>query len=976
MDDLQTLFEALRDACPRPVWSRAVELARTAVVAGESADDEHVVVSVVPVGALRANTVTFYPGDDDWSCDCDAASDVCEHAAAALIALRQARKAGRALPQPPASTARIRHLFARASGALTYARAFVYGDRTEPFEATLDALRSGRVPGPRFVAGAADLQADLVLGMKTSGWQSPATMVRLVDALAEGADVRLDGAVVRVSRERVGARVVVEDQGDGFRLALRPDASVVETFSNGVALCRDADGLLLRVPEEPRLTARELEELRPGRHVPADARAELFTQVLPSLRARIAVELHTRREPRVVQARARIELQTAREDDALVVLPLLVYGDPAVARVDSGRLVMLGDAMPVRDEVLEERLARRLQSELGLVPGHRERFAGDAGVEFAARLRAWGGEVSGRGAEGFFVAAPIAPRLETRGADFDLRFESEDGSGRARRADAHAVLRAFRAGNTMAPLLEGGFAPLPREWLERHAGLVADLLAAREANRGELPASALPDLGRLCEALEQPAPPALDALRPLLSDFHALPDATLPSDLVATLRPYQKRGADWLAFVRSLRMGALLADDMGLGKTLQALCVVEKPALVVAPTSVLFNWAAEIARFRPSLRTCLYHGPSRTLDPDADVVLASYALLRLDADALAQVRWRTAVLDEAQAIKNPDSQVARAAFRLQVSFRVALTGTPVENRLDELWSVFHFLNPGLLGGRGDFDERYARPVASGDAPAAARLRERIRPFVLRRLKREVAPELPPRSEVVLRCELSPDERALYDAVYAATRDEVVARLGAGGGVMEALEALLRLRQASCHPALLPGRDDETSSKTKLLLEELREAADDGHRSLVFSQWTSLLDLLEPHLRAAGLAFVRLDGATRDRQAVVEAFQRDDGPLVMLLSLKAGGAGLNLTAADHVFLVDPWWNPAVEDQAADRTHRIGQTRPVLVHRLVALGTVEERILSLQEGKRALAEAALSGAQASAALTRDDLLALLA
>jgi SNF2 family DNA or RNA helicase len=281
----------------------------------------------------------------------------------------------------------------------------------------------------------------------------------------------------------------------------------------------------------------------------------------------------------------------------------------------------------------------------------------------------------------------------------------------------------------------------------------------------------------------------------------------------------------------------------------------------------------------------------------------------------------------------------------------------------------------LLGGRGEFLDRVAAPVARGDADATARLRARVRPFVLRRLKREVAPELPPRTDAVLYCELDESERAVYDAVRVATRQRVAAELDAGNSVLAALEALLRLRQAACHPALVPGQRGEGSAKVERLLEALADAAADGHKALVFSQWTSLLDLVEPHLDAAGIAYTRLDGATVDRGAVVKDFQRDDGPPVMLLSLKAGGTGLNLTAADHVFLLDPWWNPAAEDQAADRAHRIGQDRPVMVYRMVARDTVEERILALQARKRALADVALGGAGAAAALTRDDLLALL-
>ena len=285
------------------------------------------------------------------------------------------------------------------------------------------------------------------------------------------------------------------------------------------------------------------------------------------------------------------------------------------------------------------------------------------------------------------------------------------------------------------------------------------------------------------------------------------------------------------------------------------------------------------------------------------------------------------------------------------------------------------LNRGLLGTRQDFDTRYARPIAEQDGEASERLRERIRPFILRRLKREVAKELPPRTDIVLRAELSASERAVYDTVRAATRRDVVDRLSQGTGVLQALEALLRLRQAACHPSLVPGQNAATSAKLELLAELLEEVVAEGHKALVFSQWTSLLDLIGPRLDSAEIRYNRLDGSTPDRGAVVGDFQRDDGPPVMLLSLRAGGVGLNLTQADHVFIVDPWWNPAAEDQAADRAHRIGQDRPVMVYRLVATGTVEEGILALQERKRGLAQAALGEAEARGAITRDELLELL-
>ena len=366
----------------------------------------------------------------------------------------------------------------------------------------------------------------------------------------------------------------------------------------------------------------------------------------------------------------------------------------------------------------------------------------------------------------------------------------------------------------------------------------------------------------------------------------------------------------------------------------------------------------------------------KACEPATRLLLGTtYALLRIDAEILCAEHWDTVILDEAQKIKNPDSQVARAAYRLQADFPMALTGTPVENRLEELWSQIHFTQRGLLGGRRDFNERYERPIGEGDAQVTARLRARIAPFVLRRLKQDVAPELPPRTDIVIHVELDPEEQRIYDAIRAATRDDVVHQLESGGSVLGALEALLRLRQASCHPALVPGQTARTSSKLTVLREMLEEIVAEDHKALVFSQWTSLLDLVEPELREAGLAFGRLDGRTRDRAGVIGSFQDENGPPVLLVSLTAGGVGINLTAADHVFILDPWWNPAVEDQAADRAHRIGQDRPVMVYRLVAQGSVEEKILALQEKKRELAEAALGGRERAAGVTRQDLLALL-
>ena len=967
---MTSTFEAVRKACSPQLWSRGIELVRADAVIGERAEPDEIAVRVATKGGMIARNVRLFLDDAQWDCTCGA--PVCEHAAAAVIALKRAHDLGSELPTQRVGSGTVAYRFERGPGGLELCRGIRVGAAFHPFEATLAALSSGRVPAPAFTARQDDLAVELALGTHRRGPVPRAIVAKLLRALAGCDDVALDDAPVKTSPTLVGPRVAVTEQGDGFRVALEDDPEISEIFKNGIVRC----GATLRPAQEPKLTGKEQHEFAAGRHFGPGSWNELVTEVLPSLRGRIVVDLRSARLPSIERIPPRIAIETRRDGESLYALAVLVYGDPPQARVDGGRLVHLQGSLPLRDERAEQREVRHLSARVGLAPGVPAVVTGAAAVALAAKLAHWEGDVRGAGREHFALEGKLAPSVHI-GPDgqVDVRFATEPiGGGKRRTADAGAVLAAFGAGESLVRLDGGGYAPLPLDWLSRFGARIADLLAARD-EAGAIPNALLPDVARLCDDLDQPRPPAFAGLESLLAGFEGIGEPVLPADLAAELRPYQRRGVAWLSFLRAAGIGGLLADDMGLGKTLQALCAVTGRTLVVAPTSVVHNWSDEIRRFRPKLTACVYHGPKRSLDAAADVTITSYALLRLDETILSGVTWDTVVLDEAQMIKNPESQVAQAAFRLKAGWRLTLSGTPVENRLDELWSQMHFLNRGLLGGRRDFQERYAKPVAEGIEGSAARLRERIRPFVLRRLKRDVAPELPARTDATLYCELSDAERRVYDAVRAATLNDVVAKLQEGGSVLAALEALLRLRQAACHAALVPGQTADTSAKVERLRESLETVLAEGHKALVFSQWTSFLDLIEPHLRAAGIRHTRLDGSTVDRAGVVAEFQDDGGPPVLLISLKAGGTGLNLTAADHVFLMDPWWNPAVEDQAADRAHRIGQDRPVMVYRIVAEETVEERILLLQEAKRGIADAALSDASRSVALTREDLLSLL-
>jgi len=1001
MGDWKPLLEAAQAECPTALWSKGIELARIGAVAGETRDRDAWSFRVRVPGRPIAPTVNLYPEDREWDCDCGSRFDACEHVAASVAAVVQSSDGPEALFAAAVRNGGVRYELSRRAEGIVLER-FLCDEAGPPRQLQrplLDLIARGDAE-LTIAPTHGDLAIDRLVGRAAPSPLSFDKATALLRALVAVEDVRLEGEPVQASGEPLYPRArVVDASGDAVELIIEPDPEISEVVAPGVL--RRGDTLHPFGAEER--FGRSWERL-PFRRVFAPAAiAELVGTVLPELDRHIPVLVETDRLPeREGPAAPWIRFDIDYVDGGIDVLALLVYGDPPRARVDNGRLVHLQGAVPTRDEPRERSLLLRLRDQLNLALGRRVHFVAADAARFLTAMQSFAdGRKTTRplDARAVSLAARLHRREGSDGLELDLVFEAADDeragrAGEPATATAAAVYAAWRDGIGLVPLSDGRFASVPAKWLADHGQLVADLLSAREQNDGRTPRAAWPLVGELCQALDEPEPFELSRVRALLESVTASSDAArsggeaasppAPSavpavpEVRAHLRAYQAAGVAWLASLRDAGLGAVLADDMGLGKTLQALCMVHGRTLVVCPRSVIHNWTKEVARFRPDLTVGLYHGPQRELTA-CDLTLTTYATLRNDADALAAIAWDVVVLDEAQAIKNPESQTAQVAYRLQAAFRLSLSGTPIENRLDELWSQMHFTNRGLLGGRRDFTRRYEAPIQAGDATAAERLRRRIRPFLLRRLKKDVAAELPPRTEAVLYCELDEQERAIYDAVHMASRHDVVRRLSEGSGVLGALEALLRLRQAACHAGLLPGRAARSSSKVEALCDALEDAVADGHKALVFSQWTGLLDLVEPHLSTREIQFTRLDGSTRDRGAVVDSFQEPAGPPVLLLSLTAGGTGLNLTAADHVFLLDPWWNPAVEDQAADRAHRIGQDRPVMVYRLVAKDTVEERVLDLQARKRRVADVALSagrpGDVAAAAITRDDILELL-
>jgi len=570
----------------------------------------------------------------------------------------------------------------------------------------------------------------------------------------------------------------------------------------------------------------------------------------------------------------------------------------------------------------------------------------------------------------------VTPQMRvSSGVDWlnlDMKFES--GGAAVREEELRACLEH---GRRLVRLEDGSYAPIDPE----KVGDVLTRMAEIYATAGMKDKLPLSQAGRVQDLLKMVENAKVSAtaksLFAKIEDIDEVPSIPKPRTLKADLRPYQKDGFSWLVFLHELNSGGILADDMGLGKTVQAIALLlwakskhkRKLNLVVAPTSVVPNWEREIAKFAPGLKTVVWQGPNRSQRaPElekADVMITSYALLRRDEELLQALDLRYVILDEAQHIKNPMSQTARSAKKLSSERRLALTGTPIENRLSELWSIFDFVSPGLLGTLKTFEDRIARPIDRGDMETAQRLRATIKPFIMRRLKRDVARDLPDKIEQEMIVPLAEAQAKLYKQVLGQVRKSVLSEVekkGVSKAQIQILVALTRLRQVACDPRLmkLPDTDfgDDDSGKLGALREIIDEAIDGGHRVLVFSQFVGMLNHIRAALDADGVEYEYLDGSTKDRIERVDRFNAETGAPVFLISLKAGGTGLNLTGADTVIHFDPWWNPAVEDQATDRAHRIGQTKNVNVYKLIAAGTVEEKILELSAKKRELVSNVLS------------------
>jgi len=824
-----------------------------------------------------------------------------------------------------------------------------------------------------------------------------------------------DGAPITLVRLALGFAATLEP-GDGVRL--RPvieNEPVDEPLATTLrAAAASGEPLLVDERARGRFALVELPEgarrlwsvlHRHGDRFPPESHDELLAQ-LARLEDRLPITVPAALRGQQVRAVTRPVVRLRLLPDATLELELFVRaapGTPLYAPGTGPRDVMFIDrgarAYARRDLAAEPALARgaldRLLGDPEQVeegpPGCFRVADPDAALALVARLDAHAGELDAEWLEeppeviGTFGPPALRASVRRDRDWFGIVGELKVEHGRIELA---VLLDAARRQQRYVRVDHRRWAALSDELRDALRAVADRTFATRqglELTPGAVPAiAALSDAGATIDA----APPWAQLTERLAAAAKLRPRP--PATLGAALRDYQIEGHAWLARMAAWGAGACLADDMGLGKTVQAIALLLDrarlgPALVLAPTSVCFNWVDELTRFAPTLRPIVY---GEAADRAAclaglgkkDVLIASYGLLVRDAERLRGTAFATLIFDEAQAVKNAQTRRARAARSLRADFRIALSGTPLENHLGELWSLFAVIFPGLLGSWDQFRDRFASPIErSGDPDARAALARVIRPFLLRRTKQEVARELPPRSEVIVPIALSEPERALYEDARLAAVAELQDMKGLRDEQrrFQVLAALTRLRLLASNPRLYDKSSAIASSKLRRLLELIGELRAEGHRALVFSQFTSHLALVRDALDEAEIPTLYLDGETpvAQRRRRVQAFQAGEAD-VFLISLTAGGTGLNLTAADYVFHLDPWWNPAVEDQATDRAHRIGQDRPVTVYRLIARGTIEDKILAMHADKRALIAGVLDGTSAAARLTTRDLLALIA
>lgn len=928
---MKELYDEMRECSDKKTWSRGLELSRqnSIYVVGYSGQIRNFVVREQAKAVDYA--IGLNPVDLDWSCTCLEAESPCSHAVAALLAWRQEGE-GRSIPNLHDAKWSLSYKMESTRGALHLKRFLVRKEESRPLEVSLASIKSLDLAGAEVSVMNADFELERLLVLETA--ESHRLSVAQFPVLKE-LEIKFKEQVVHFDSSPRGVRLVIRKEGGGIFIKLENEEGV---FFDNFFFLNSTFFPLVKVP----FSITDEQILRIGKYLGAKEAIEFLGQKLSRLKLVMPV-LNEVSEP--VRMPATIALQSWEEDSCLCYRFLLAYGDPVSAWLEGDELKILDKKIPIRSRDDELKALVEFERATGRSLNRTYRTAIPEAFDDAKRLFATRYPLLGHAVEDFANIKDVMPQLICQADRFAISIHGNVFS--------LSQIKASRDSGGAVRLAEGSWCQISSSWFEGEGRKILEILLM---NGDKVTKGGILSLNKSLSFQDK------------ASDFYQLTldwdkDFSLfPSPI--ELRPYQVEGAKWLSKLQNLKLGGILADEMGLGKTYQTLLSMQTPSLVVAPTSLLGNWVREAKLARPDLKVGVMHGPSRNWDIPLDIYITSYGTVRSDIDRIKKINFKTSVLDEAQNIKNPQARMSVACFEISSDSRIALSGTPFENSAVDLWSLMNYCMPGLLGNFDYFKTHFSK---SGDA---ARLKENISPFLLRRLKSDVGKDLPEKSVQIVRCTMESDQKDFYLSLL----DKIRSELAGSEATMSILTGLLRLRQAACDPFLVDSTTSASSAKLEYLVASLQEIHQNGQAALIFSQWTGLLDRLESKLGAMGLNWSRLDGTTVDREGAVSEFMTAKTNF-FLISLKAGGTGLNLTRADHVFILDPWWNPAVEEQAIARTHRMGRSDKVFVHRLVCEDTVEEKIVDLQMDKTEQARFFLEDSDLSSQLKLADLKNLL-
>lgn len=973
-------FQHIQRITKPGLWSKGSTIAKALVVIERQQSESELHFSIQERTKVASPQVQLWPEEEDYFCDCGSDFEPCEHIAACVIAVKNN------WVQKPKPQGDIRastrvwnveyHFSCTEHQELFFERKLFSGQDYKTLNQSLVGFAGGLQSGRHEFLNASftkkDFQVDELLSGHRRGVLPQKVLEKLFQLLKGENFIFFDNKPIQVSPSLYKPKLVIEKKGNAIEAIPAPSAGLDEApffLKNGAVL-------LGNTLHPSRIAQIESFHSRP------QPEYFFFTQTVPELEKKFTIDWGSTVKPELLDLEPYCELELQFHPPfTLTVVPRIYYGDSQkMAQLDDNHelLLLSRKYWPARKPDKEHQLTRHLQSELQMKLNALSTFSGNEVFHFFERARKWRTNPSRdalaqklKSETGFdllsnFNEARPELKVFSQSADqthFKLQLDLLNKNNlQFNKNEVFEILNACERNEKIywkkqfsnnlswnVPIL------MPQEWFEADGSRFLEWIrkkGLRQVNAQDQNINSFD----LLELHQSQFSRNFFSSELLLKEWEALSEQefncdAMESDLDSRLRTYQKKGVAWLRLLKKLQCGGLLADDMGLGKSFQVLSVLEKrcfetdlPSLIICPTSVLVNWQNQFRDYRPDLSFLIYHGSGRKIQKleAADVILTSYALLRQEVDFFSKQRYQTIVLDEAQWIKNPHSQTARACFSLNANFRLATTGTPIENHPRDLWSIFRFLNLSLLGELSDFEEKLQNN--------ANEVKNKLKPFIMKRTKEQVALDLPPKTEMIIHIDLSVEEKKLYNSFLEVSQNEALRKVEAGASMLSVLESLLRLRQLCCHASLIDPLFQAPSSKLNVFLESVGNLVEKGHKCLVFSQWTSFLNLIEAELKNHQLPYLRLDGATQNRAEIVDRFQNKKDIPVFLLSLKAGGVGLTLTEADYVFLMDPWWNPAVENQAIDRVHRIGQNKPVFAYRLICRNTIEEQILSLQQIKK--------------------------